>query len=93
MADIPTANRGAALVCAAVLVNADGTEVVEIGTVRGELATAASGGNGFGYDPIFIPEGFSVTSAELDPDVKNAISHRAAAFRALAPHVAAVLSS
>ena len=93
MADIPTANRGAAFVCAAVLVNADGTEVVEIGTVRGELATAASGGNGFGYDPIFIPEGFSVTSAELDPDVKNAISHRAAAFRALAPHVAAVLSS
>ncbi|MES1171382.1 MAG: RdgB/HAM1 family non-canonical purine NTP pyrophosphatase [Actinomycetota bacterium] len=93
MADIPEPNRGAAFVCAAALVNPDGTELVEIGTMRGRLAVAASGGNGFGYDPIFIPEGFEVTAAELTPEQKNAISHRAAAFTALAPHVAAVLAA
>jgi len=93
MADIPEPNRGAAFVCAAALVNPDGTELVEIGTMRGRLAAAASGGNGFGYDPIFIPEGFVVTAAELTPEQKNAISHRAAAFTALAPHVAAVLAA
>jgi XTP/dITP diphosphohydrolase len=92
MADIPAANRGAAFVCAAVLVKADGTEVVEMATVRGALATTASGENGFGYDPIFIPDGYSVTSAELAPEEKNRISHRAAAFRALAPYVAEVLA-
>ncbi|MGC4174251.1 RdgB/HAM1 family non-canonical purine NTP pyrophosphatase [Demequina sp.] len=91
MADIPAAHRGAAFVCAAVLVKPDGTEVVETGTVRGALATTASGSNGFGYDPIFIPDGYAVTSAELSPEQKNAISHRAAAFRALAPHIAATL--
>ncbi|MCR6711549.1 MAG: RdgB/HAM1 family non-canonical purine NTP pyrophosphatase [Demequina sp.] len=93
MADIPAANRGAAFVCAAVLVKPDGTEVVEMGTVRGALATTASGRNGFGYDPIFIPEGYSVTSAELEPEEKNRISHRAAAFRALARHVGEALAT
>jgi len=92
MTDIPTAHRGAAFVCAAALVKPDGTELVELGTVRGRLAEAASGGNGFGYDPIFVPEGYDVTSAQLSPQEKNRISHRAAAFRALAPHIAAVLS-
>jgi len=93
MADIPAPNRGAAFVCAAALVKPDGTELVEIGTLRGRLAGAASGGNGFGYDPIFIPEGFEVTSAELSPEQKNAISHRALAFRALAPAIAQVLGA
>lgn len=91
MSDIPAPNRGAAFVCAAVLVKPDGTEVVEMGTVRGVLATTASGTNGFGYDPIFVPDGYDVTSAELSPDEKNRISHRAAAFRALASQVAEVL--
>jgi len=91
MSEIPAPNRGAAFVCAAVLVKPDGTEVVEMGTVRGVLATTASGSNGFGYDPIFVPDGYDVTSAELSPDEKNRISHRAAAFRALAPQVAEVL--
>ena len=92
MADIPDAHRGAAFVCAAVLVQPDGTELVEMGTVRGRLARAASGGNGFGYDPIFVPDGCEVTSAQLSAEEKNAISHRAAAFTALAPHIAAVLT-
>jgi XTP/dITP diphosphohydrolase len=91
MADIPVAHRGAAFVCAAALVTPAGTERVEIGTLRGRLAAAASGVNGFGYDPIFIPEGYDVTSAELTSEQKNAISHRALAFKALAPHLAAVV--
>jgi len=91
MEDIPEPNRGAAFVCAAALVTPDGTELVEIGTMRGRLATAASGGNGFGYDPIFVADGQTVSNAGLTPEAKNEISHRALAFRALAPHVAAVL--
>ena len=93
MADIPEPNRGAAFVCAAALVTPDGTERVEIGTMRGRLAAAASGGNGFGYDPIFIADGQSVSNAGLTAEAKNEISHRALAFRALAPHVASVLSA
>ena len=92
MADIPAANRGAAFVCAAALVTPGGTEIVEIGTLRGRLAVEASGKHGFGYDPIFIPEGYEVTSADLTPEQKNAISHRALAFRALAPHIAGSLA-
>jgi XTP/dITP diphosphohydrolase len=91
MADIPDAHRGAAFVCAAVLVTPDGTELVEIGTMRGRLARAASGKNGFGYDPIFIADGQTVSNAELSPEAKNAISHRALAFQALAPKLATTL--
>jgi XTP/dITP diphosphohydrolase len=92
MADIGEPNRGAAFVCAAALVTPGGTEIVEIGTLRGRLAVEASGRHGFGYDPIFIPEGYEVTSADLTPEQKNAISHRALAFRALAPHIAGALA-
>jgi len=74
------------------LVTPAGEEFVEIGTMPGRLATEPAGAHGFGYDPIFIPDGYEVTSAELAPEVKNAISHRGAAFRALAPAIAAVLT-
>ncbi len=92
MADIPAAHRSAAFVCAAVLVTPDGTELVEIGTMRGRLAREASGTNGFGYDPIFIADGQTVSNAELSPEAKNLISHRALAFQALAPKLAATLN-
>ena len=92
MADIPEHHRGASFVCAAVLVTPDGHEVVEIGTMPGRLALAPSGAGGFGYDPIFIADGQSVTTAELPPELKNSISHRGAAFRALAPAIVAALS-
>ena len=53
------------------------------------MGQRARGTNGFGYDPIFVPDGFSVTTAELAPEEKDAISHRGRAFRALAPLIAA----
>ena len=57
----------------------------------GVIAFEARGANGFGYDPIFVADGQTVTNGELDPAVKNRISHRGQAFRALAPRLAALL--
>lgn len=57
------------------------------GEIRGTIAHAPRGSNGFGYDPLFIPTGYRSTFAELPAEVKNAISHRAAAFRKLAAHI------
>ncbi|MCG7442957.1 RdgB/HAM1 family non-canonical purine NTP pyrophosphatase [Dermabacter vaginalis] len=96
LADIAPANRGARFVCAAAAVvpAADGGpahEVVELGTMRGALLRAPRGEGGFGYDPLFVPEGHEKTSAELTPEEKNAISHRGKAFRALAMHLATLI--
>lgn len=90
LADVPEDRRGAAFVCAAALVVPPGAPVPEIQTVvrgqwRGTLTCAARGSNGFGYDPIFIPDGERRTSAELDPADKDAVSHRGRALRALLP--------
>ena len=57
--------------------------------LAGTLTRARRGGNGFGYDPIFVPEGLYTTTAELAPAEKDAISHRGRAFRAIAPLIAA----
>lgn len=84
IADVPDERRGAAFVCAAAYVGTDGTVIVEEATWRGRLTREPLGDNGFGYDPIFVPEGQDRTSAQLEPREKNAISHRAQAFRALA---------
>lgn len=80
-------NRGAQFTCAAALVDPQGGSVfehVELGVWPGTIALEPAGVGGFGYDPIFIPEGLSVTSAEISADEKNAISHRGRAFAALA---------
>jgi len=91
MGDVPDRYRGAEFRCAAALVTPDGVELVEEGVMRGTLMREKQGANGFGYDPIFMPEGLSVSSAEISPAEKDAISHRGKAFRALAPHIASVL--
>lgn len=93
MVDIPEEHRGAQFVCAAVLVTPEGQEFVEIGIMRGSLARASAGQGGFGYDPIFIPEGLDVTAAQLPAEHKHRISHRGAAFRALAPHIVTALGN
>lgn len=76
--------RRARFETAAVLVDADGRRVVTTGTVHGVISTAPRGSNGFGYDPVFVPdEGAGRTLAELTDDEKHAISHRGRAFRAM----------
>jgi XTP/dITP diphosphohydrolase len=88
VADVPDLRRGAQFVCAAALV--DGArEVVVTGTVAGRLIRERRGSGGFGYDPIFLPDGFEETTAEMTPEAKDEISHRGRAFRALAPFIAA----
>jgi XTP/dITP diphosphohydrolase len=72
-------DRAAEFVCAAALVDGE-REVVVRGVWTGEVLHEPAGEHGFGYDPLFRPEGLAVSSAELTPDEKNAISHRARAF-------------
>jgi XTP/dITP diphosphohydrolase len=93
IADVPDERRGAAFVCAAALVTPDGTERVLERDWRGSVIREKRGSNGFGYDPVFVPEGLDVTSAELDPAEKDARSHRGQAFAALVPVVAEVLGA
>jgi XTP/dITP diphosphohydrolase len=62
----------------------DGREFTVSGEMPGRLARAPRGRHGFGYDPIFVPDGLDITSAEMEPADKDAISHRGKAFRALA---------
>jgi XTP/dITP diphosphohydrolase len=77
--------RTARFETAAVLVGSDGARVVRLGRVDGVITTSARGTNGFGYDPVFVPdEGGGRTLAELDDAEKHALSHRGRAFRALA---------
>ncbi len=92
LADVPDEHRSAQFVCAAALALPDGREFVEVGRMAGSLVREPRGVGGFGYDPIFLAEGQSITNAELTAEQKNELSHRGAAFRAMAPHVAAVLS-
>ncbi|WP_406713326.1 RdgB/HAM1 family non-canonical purine NTP pyrophosphatase [Trueperella pyogenes] len=92
LADVKPAQRGARFVCAAALALPDGTVVVEEGHMAGQLRYERAGEGGFGYDPIFQPEGYDVTNAQLSPADKNAISHRGKAFAALAPHIAQLLN-
>ena len=102
VADVPDTRRGARFVCAAALVapgalpipggttppGPPGTrEWVVIGQVEGRLIRAPRGSGGFGYDPIFLPDGFGQTTAEMTAEAKDAISHRGRAFRALTPFI------
>ena len=91
LSDVAQPHRAASFVCAAALVTPAGEETVEVGRLPGMLLPARRGDGGFGYDPIFSPEGHTRSLAEMSAAEKNAISHRGRAFRALAPHVARAL--
>lgn len=80
------ANRRAEFHCAAAFVT-DGFEHVEVGVWPGSVLFETQGTNGFGYDPVFEPEGYNVASAQLSSAQKNAISHRRRAFSQLMPIV------
>ena len=83
LADIPSEHRHAAFVCTIALVETSG-ETSFTGIWQGRIALQATGQGGFGYDPIFIPDGFEVSAAELAPEVKSSFSHRALAMQQLA---------
>jgi XTP/dITP diphosphohydrolase len=93
IADVTDERRGAGFVCAAALVTPDGVEHVLERQWRGRVIREKRGTNGFGYDPVFVPEGLDVTSAELAPAEKDARSHRGQAFAALVPVIAEVLGA
>jgi XTP/dITP diphosphohydrolase len=85
LADVPAAERTARFVCAMALVLPDGTEHLRLGEMRGRLAVSPAGQNGFGYDPLFVADGYLMTNGELEPSAKDAISHRGRAVRAILP--------
>lgn len=89
--DVRDEDRAASFVCTIAMVTADG-EVSFTGIWPGRVARQEQGANGFGYDPVFIPEGFEITAAELDPEVKNALSHRSLALSQLANYLNQILS-
>ncbi len=76
-------DRGAAFVCALALATPEGGEAVFEGRVEGRLVWPPRGGRGFGYDPIFAPDGHAATFGEMEPAAKHAIGHRARAFAKL----------
>jgi XTP/dITP diphosphohydrolase len=90
LADVPDERRRAAFICAAALVVPGGPETVVHGEWPGRIVRAPRGSGGFGYDPIFVPDGEERTSAELTPEEKDAASHRGRAMRALLPHLHAL---
>jgi XTP/dITP diphosphohydrolase len=87
MRDVPEAQRGAQFVCVLLLRGPDGAEEIFEGKCVGRLQREPKGGAGFGYDPVFVPEGFAESFAELGDAVKNGISHRARAWGKLAEWV------
>jgi XTP/dITP diphosphohydrolase len=84
LCDVPDARRGAAFVSACALVSGSG-EVVVRGEWPGTLAREPHGDGGFGYDPVFVPDGSDRTAAELSPEEKDEVSHRGRALALLLP--------
>lgn len=77
----PFGNRNAKFVCAMTLVDEFGNILnKEIGECHGQIAKTQSGVNGFGYDPVFVVDGYNITMADMSEDLKNTISHRSAAL-------------
>ena len=84
ISQVPIDRRGASFVCAAAYVHPDGTEFVVEGQMSGALIDTPRGENGFGYDPVFVPRGHQVTSAEMSSELKDSISHRGKALASFA---------
>lgn len=80
---VPKEQRSARFVCAIAAVFADGETCVTRGTIEGYIGWEAAGENGFGYDPIFYVDEYHCSTAQLPPEVKNVLSHRGKALRAM----------
>ena len=85
--DVPDEKRGAYFICVAAYVRPDGFEQVAEGSLYGSILRQVIGDGGFGYDPLFKPEGMELSSAQLSAGEKDAISHRGKAMRAIAPYI------
>lgn len=91
LSDVPAERRGATFVAAVAFCTPDGQEHVVRGEMPGRILAAEQGEGGFGYDPLFAAEGHEVSTAQLDPAAKDAISHRGRALAQVAPVVAEAL--
>ena len=91
--DVPDAQRGAYFICVAALYLPDGRTFCQEGRFYGTILHSPVGENGFGYDPIFAPEGLDISSAQMSSEEKDAVSHRGKALRAIAPIVMSALNS
>ena len=83
MEDVPYKDRHARFVCVITMVYPDGKTLVARGECYGHILPEPAGENGFGYDPLFVPDGYQRTFAQLSPEEKNSISHRAMALKKL----------
>ena len=85
LAGVPDEERGARFVCTLVFLDEDGSELVARGTIEGRIGYEPRGENGFGYDPLFLPDVFggARSLAEASPEEKNSVSHRGNALRSL----------
>ena len=92
LGDVPDDRRAAAFVSACALVSGSG-EVIVRGEWRGTITREPRGDSGFGYDPVFVPDGHDRTAAQLSPAEKDAISHRGRALRLLVPALRALATS
>ena len=91
--EVPDGKRTAYFICVAALYLPDGRTHCEEGRFYGTILHSPVGENGFGYDPIFQPEGLSISSAQMSSEEKDAMSHRGKSLRAIAPHVMKALKS
>lgn len=92
LGDVPDEHRNARFVCAAAVVTPGGAEHVVVGELPGTILREPAGEHGFGYDPIFAPDGYEgLSCAQLSPEEKNRVSHRARAMNAVLPHLVAAL--
>jgi XTP/dITP diphosphohydrolase len=91
--DVPDEKRSAHFTCVAALYLPDGRSHCEEARFYGWILRAPIGEHGFGYDPIFRPEGYDISSAQMSSAEKDAISHRGKSLRAIAPHVINLLTT
>jgi len=90
---VAVSERTAQFRCVAAYFNLEGTLLITEGICRGHIAVEPKGIGGFGYDPLFVPDGYDVTIAQLPPEEKNRISHRGKAFSAMKSKLEKLLSS
>ena len=92
LASVAPNKRSARFVAVIAVAKPDGSTIMERGELLGEIALSLRGENGFGYDPLFLPQGSAKTLGEFEPGRKDEISHRAKALAEIAPRIPLFLS-